>query len=186
MLEDSAIIALYNERNEEAIAATRTKYGRFCYAIAMNILHQTEEAEECESDTYHSAWRHIPPDQPGYLRGYLGKITRRLSISRYRKNHAAKRDGGMELVLDELEQCIPSGECPEQQLEAKELGELISQWLKGLPKDQRQIFVRRYWYGDSLEDLAKKTGLPKALLSQRLSRMRSRLKTCLEGQGVQL
>ena len=102
-MEDREIIRLYQKRDEQAISASRSKYGAFLYGIAMNILHQNQDAEECESDTYHNAWRHIPPDNPWALRTYLGKITRRLSISRYRKNHAEKRNSEMELLLEELE-----------------------------------------------------------------------------------
>ena len=106
-MEDREIIRLYQKRDEQAIAASRSKYGAFLYGIAMNILHQNQDAEECESDTYHNAWRHIPPDNPWALRAYLGKITRRLSISRYRKNHAEKRNSELEVLLEELDQCIP-------------------------------------------------------------------------------
>ncbi len=185
-MEDREIITLYNQRDEQAISATRSKYGAFLYGIAMNILRQSQDAEECESDTYHNAWRHIPPDCPLALRAYLGKITRRLSISRYRKIHAGKRNPEMEVLLEELEQCVPDGSDPAQELEAKELGEIISNWLDQLPEASRLVFVRRYWYGDSLEELSRTFGLPKALLSQRLSRMRGRLKAYLEQQGMGL
>lgn len=185
-MEDREIIRLYQKRDEQAIAASRSKYGAFLYGIAMNILHQNQDAEECESDTYHNAWRHIPPDNPWALRAYLGKITRRLSISRYRKNHAEKRNSEMEVLLEELDQCIPDSSTPEQELEAKELGEIISDWLIQLPEQQKKLFVRRYWFGDSLEQLSKEFELPKRLISQRLSRMRGKLKVYLEQQGVSL
>ena len=178
-MEDREIIRLYQQRDEQAIAASRSKYGAFLYGIAMNILRQNQDAEECESDTYHNAWRHIPPDNPWALRAYLGKITRRLSISRYRKNHAEKRNS-------EMEQCIPDSSTPEQELEAKELGEIISDWLIQLPEQQKKLFVRRYWFGDSLEQLSREFELPKRLISQRLSRMRGKLKVYLEQQGVSL
>lgn len=148
-MEDREIIRLYQKRDEQAIAASRSKYGAFLYGIAMNILHQNQDAEECESDTYHNAWRHIPPDNPWALRAYLGKITRRLSISRYRKNHAEKRNSELELLVEELDQCIPDSSTPEQELEAKELGEIISDWLLQLPEQQKKLFVRRYWFGSS-------------------------------------
>ena len=102
-MEDREIVRLYLSRNEQAISASRSKYGAFFYGIAMNILRQPEDAEECESDTYYNAWRHIPPDEPWALRSYLGKITRYLSISRYRMRRAAKRDCNMERMLDELD-----------------------------------------------------------------------------------
>ena len=185
-MEDREIIRLYQKRDEQAISASRSKYGAFLYGIAMNILHQNQDAEECESDTYHNAWRHIPPDNPWALRTYLGKITRRLSISRYRKNHAEKRNSEMELLLEELDQCIPDSSTPEQSLEVKELGEIISNWLIHLPEQQKKLFVRRYWFGDSLEQLSREFELPRGLISQRLSRMRSKLKVYLEQQGVSL
>lgn len=183
-MEDHEIVGLYLSRNEQAISATRSKYGAFLYGIAMNILRQPEDAEECESDTYHSAWRHIPPDEPWVLRGYLGKITRHLSISRYRMRHAVMRDCNMERMLDELEQCIPDTNDPQQLLEAKEAGKYISKWLQSQQEQNRLLFIRRYWYGDTLDELSKSFGLPKALISQRLSRLRGRLKAYLEQQGV--
>ena len=185
-MEDREIILLYQRRDEQAILASRSKYGAFLYGIAMNILHQNQDAEECESDTYHSAWRHIPPDEPWALRAYLGKITRRLSISRYRKNHAEKRNAELELLLEELDQCVPDSSTPEQALEAKELGETISNWLGQLTEQQKTLFMRRYWFGDSLEQLSREFALPKRLISQRLSRMRGKLKVYLEQQGVSL
>ena len=185
-MEDREIIQLYQQRDERAISASRSKYGAFLYGIAMNILRQNQDAEECEADTYHNAWRHIPPDTPWALRAYLGKITRRLSISRYRKNHADKRNAELEVLLEELDQCIPDSSTPEQELEAKELGEIISVWLGQLSEQQKKLFVRRYWFGDSLEQLSKEFAHPKRLISQRLSRMRSKLKEYLEQQGVSL
>ena len=166
-MEDREIIRLYQKRDEQAIAASRSKYGAFLYGIAMNILHQNQ-------------------DNPWTLRAYLGKITRRLSISRYRKNHAEKRNSELELLLEELDQCIPDSSTPEQELEAKELGEIISDWLLQLPEQQKKLFVRRYWFGDSLEQLSREFELPKGLISQRLSRMRGKLKGYLEQQGVSL
>ena len=183
-MEDHEIVGLYLSRNEQAISASRSKYGAFLYGIAMNILRQPEDAEECESDTYYSAWRHIPPDEPWALRSYLGKITRYLSISRYRMRHAAKRDCNMERMLDELEQCIPDSNDPQQELEAREAGKYIGAWLETQRKENRLLFIRRYWYGDTLEDLSSAFEMPKARISQRLSRLRGRLKVYLEQQGV--
>ena len=138
-MEDREIVRLYLSRNEQAISASRSKYGAFLYGIAMNILRQPEDAEECESDTYYSAWRHIPPDEPWALRSYLGKITRYLSISRYRMRHAAKRDCNMERMLDELEQCIPDSSDPQQELEAREAGKYIGAWLETQRKENRLL-----------------------------------------------
>lgn len=183
-MEDKEIIALYNARREDAISETRHKYGRFCYTIAMNILRLPEDAEECENDTYHTAWRQIPPDQPQKLRAYLGAITRNLSISRYRAQRAAKRFSGVELLLSELEECVPSTDNVEETIAAKELGTLIGKWLAELSGESQAIFVRRYWYGENLTELSDRFGYSKTILSQRLHRLRGSLRRFLEKEGV--
>ena len=128
-MEDKQIIELYFERNEQAIRETENQYGSFCLRIAMNILSIREDAEECVNDTYYSVWKQIPPTVPVSFRAFLGRITRNLSISRFRAMRAKKRYSGMEVLLSELEDCVPSSVNVEQFMEAKQLSEYISDWL---------------------------------------------------------
>lgn len=185
-MEDRQIIELYFQRNETAITETANKYGAFCHKIAMNILSIREDAEECVNDTYHSVWNQIPPTNPNSFRAFLGRITRNLSISRFRTLHAQKRYAGMELMLSELEECIPAPNTIERTIESKELTGYINKWLTTLPEQDAMLFLRRYWYGDSVKDLAKKTNLTAAKMAQTMLRLRKSLKAYLEQKGVTL
>ena len=158
-MEDKKIIELYWDRDESAIVETQKKYGNYCYSIAKGILRQREDAEEVTNDTYAGAWNCIPPHRPEILRTFLGKITRHLSLKRIREKMAQKRGcGEAELVLEELEECIPSASRVEQTMEEKELAEILNSFLEKLPVTQRRVFVCRYWYFDSVEDIAKHFG----------------------------
>lgn len=183
-MEDRQIIALYHGRNETAIAETDRKYGPFCRTIAMNILSVREDAEECVNDTWHAAWRKMPPELPRSLKAFLGRITRNLSISRFRAGRAQKRYSGLELMLSELEECVPSDLSVEKAIEEKELGDIISSWLEDLMEEDRILFVRRYWYGESVKELAAERKCTENQLAQKMRWMRSRLKTHLESKGV--
>lgn len=185
-MEDTQIIALYFQRNESAITETATKYGAFCHKIAMNILSIHEDAEECVNDTYHSVWNRIPPANPCSFRAFLGRITRNLSISRFRAMRAKKRYHGMELMLLELEECIPASNTVEMTIEMQELSMYISDWLYTQSEKDAMLFVRRYWYGDSVQDLAKNTDTTAAKMAQTMLRLRKSLKTYLEQKGVTL
>ena len=183
-MEDKQIIELYFQRNETAISETANKYGAFCHKIAMNILSIREDAEECVNDTYHSVWNQIPPTNPNSFRAFLGRITRNLSISRFRTLHAQKRYAGMELMLSELEECIPTPDTVERTIEGKELTGYINEWLNALPEQEAILFLRRYWYGDSVKDLAKKTNITAAQMAQTMLRLRKNLKAYLMQKGV--
>lgn len=185
-MDDKQIIELYFNREESAIMETAHKYGAFCHRIAMNILSIREDAEECVNDTYLAAWKKMPPEMPNSLCAFLGRITRNLSISRYRSNHAKKRYSGMEVLLSELNDCIPSMEQTEQIIERNRLSSLISDWLDTLPKDDCTLFVRRYWYGEPVKLLAKQYGCTPNRMTQRLLRLRNSLKTILEKEGAAL
>lgn len=185
-MEDKQIIKLYFQRNESAIAETATKYGAFCHKIAMNILSVHEDAEECVNDTYHSVWNQIPPTTPDSFRAFLGRITRNLSISRFRHLRAKKRFAGMELMLSELEECIPASISVEQTIEANELSSYINEWLMTLAEADAMLFTRRYWYADSVQSLAKKSNTTAAKMAQTMLRLRKSLKTYLEQKGVTL
>ena len=183
-MEDCQIIDLYWKRNETAITETDTKYGGFCRRISNNILHDPWDSEECVSDAYGRCWDTMPPQRPNSLRAYLGAILRNLSISRYRAEHAQKRFGGAELLLSELSDCIPAPENTQRTVEAGELGELISTWLRKQATEDRVLFVRRYWNGDSVKALAAEMGLRPNALTKRLLRLRENLRRELEREGV--
>lgn len=183
-MEDRQIIELYHERDETAIRETDKKYGGLCLSIAMNILSSREDAEECVSDTYHAAWLKMPPERPNSLRAFLGRITRNLSISRYRAAHARKRHDGIELLLSELDDCVPSPQDIEAQLDRRLLSEYISRWLDSLHEHDRWLFIRRYWYGDSVQSLAREDGCPANSMAQRMLRLRRSLRTALEKEGI--
>ena len=183
-MEDTQIIDLYWQRDERAIGETDTKYGSFCHKLAMNILHSFQDSEECVSDTYGRCWDTMPPQRPGSLRAYLGTILRNLSISRYRAERAQKRFSGAETLLSELGDCVPAPENVQRTVEAGELAELIDRWLRGLEREERALFIRRYWNGDSVKLLAGELGLRPNALTKRLLRLREGLRRELEREGI--
>lgn len=184
-LTDLQIIDLYWARSEEAITATAAEYGGYCTAIAWNILHSREDTEECVSDTWHRAWQSMPPERPNPLRVWLGKITRNLALDRWRACRAEKRGGGqMEVLLSELEGCLPGGEDPEKKAEDREIIDAVNRWLRELPRTARLIFLRRYWYGDSIADIAKAAHMGQGAVKSALFRARNGLKAYLEQEGI--
>ncbi len=185
-MEDQAIIELYFRRSEQAISETAEKYGGYCGAIATNILSLPEDAEECLNDTWLAAWNDIPPSRPGCLRAYLGRLVRNLAITRFRYVHAAKRASGMDVLLSELEDCLPASGTVEQELEQGELNRILRDWLDGLRAEDRRLFVRRYWHGVSVKALAREAGTKENLMAQRLLRLRKKLKLKLEQEGEAL
>lgn len=183
-MEDKRIIALYWARNEEAIPATAAKYGRYCHAIAFNVLRDDSDSEECVNDTWLSTWNSIPPQRPEIFSAFLGKICRRLSIDRWREKTAAKRGGSqMELALEELSFCIPSAASTEGEFEARELQCLIVSFVRALPDTERRVFLRRYWYLDSVADIAQRFGFSESKVKSMLHRTRAKLKALLEKEG---
>ena len=184
-MKDHEIIALYWERDEAAITATAEKYGSYCHSISYNILHSNEDAEECVNDAYLGAWRSIPPQRPECLSSYLGKIVRNLSLNRYKKYNAQKRGlGQVQGALSELEDCIPTGMDIEQMIEEKALVRYIEQFLYAQPKQKRNIFVRRYWYLCSIQEIAQTYGMSESKTISLLYRMRNKLKEYLEKEGI--
>lgn len=181
-MEDTKIVELFWNRDEDAINKCSDKYGKWLRTIAYNILLNREDSEECENDTYVRAWNAIPPGRPQVLKAYLGRIVRNLSINRIEERSAKKR-GGDNLLLSELSECIPSGVSVEAQIELKELTDIISAWLMELPKNERIIFVRRYWFGDGVKEIAVDLGGSPNKLSGILFRLRKGLKNRLEKEG---
>lgn len=185
-MEDDKIIELYWNRNEEAIRLTSEKYGAFCYHIAHNILRDAEDAGECVNDTWFRAWTVIPPNRPRYLQAFLGKITRNLSLDRYRKNRADKRGGGtVEVLYDELEECISDSR---QEIRAEDflIAEVLEDFLESLAHDARIIFVRRYWYMDSIEQISNRYNMTQSKVKSSLMRSRGILRQLLEKEGITL
>lgn len=184
-MTDEQIIRLYFDRDQAAIAETDRKYGSYCYSIASNLLGR-EDSEECVNDTYHAAWTHIPPEVPQSLKAFLGRIVRNLSISRFRRSHARKRSSGTDVLLSELEDCLPTPQTVETEADSRELSRLISSWLATLSGDDRALFVLRYWHGSAVQDLAEKCGCTPNAVSLRIRRLRKNLKHYLEAKGVSL
>ncbi|AEV68490.1 RNA polymerase sigma factor [Acetivibrio clariflavus] len=186
-MEDNHIIKLYFDRSESAISETANKYGRYCYSISYNILHNHEDAEECVNDTYIKAWESIPPNRPSSLSAYLGKITRYLSLNKYEKYTAQKRGlGQVQAVLDELENFIPTFSSTEQKIDDMALVETLNGFLASLPVETRKIFMRRYWYFSSIKEIAKDYGISQSKVKMTLLRARNELKRHLEKEGVML
>ena len=187
VLDDTKIVQLYWDRNEQAIPATADKYGRYCASIAQNILGNKEDAEECVNDTYISAWNSMPPHRPSILSTFLGKITRNLSFNRYKYNTANKRGGGeAALVLDEIAELVSGTDSVEQEVLRKELVKAIDAFLDGLPDDKRRIFVCRYWYFDSVSNIASRFGMTENNVSVTLNRLRLKLHNHLLERGFEL
>lgn len=180
-MEDYQIIDLFWEWSEKAITAATEKYGSYCRNIANNILHNKEDVEECVNDTYLCAWNSIPPNKPERLEVYLGKITRNLSLNRV-KYYSAKRRGlgQTELVLSELEVCIPAANNVEQELDERFLVKAIEDFLYEQPVEKRNIFIRRYWYMTPIKEIADAYGMSESKTTSLLFRMRKELKVYLE------
>jgi RNA polymerase sigma-70 factor (ECF subfamily) len=185
-VDDKQIIGLYINRSESAMTETASKYGSLCLHIAKNILSIHEDAEECVNDTYHTAWNRIPPTIPKSLRAFLGRITRNMAISRFRANRAQKRYSGMDTLLSELDDCIPNSNNVEKQIEANELGGILSNWLEALPEEDCALFVRRYWHGETVKDLATRCNVSPSKIAQHMFKLRQSLKDALEEKGVAL
>ena len=185
-MEDQGIIALFFERSEQAIEETDKKYGGYCYSIAYNILSNREDSEESVSDTYLAAWNTIPPRRPNFLNAFLAKMTRHISIDRWRKLSAKKRGGGeIILALDELEECVDRNNV-ETELAKKELTRILNAFLSSLSETERNVFLCRYWYMDSIETIACITGFSRSKVTSMLHRTRGKLRKKLAEEGYRV
>ncbi len=182
-MDDREIIALYWERSETAIRETDRKYGKYCHAIAYNILYSKEDAEECVNDTYLKAWDSMPPEKPGRLSAFLGKITRNIALNRYAYDHADKRNVSLTEVYDEAAEPFAD---PSNMLDEMILRDTINAFLASLPAETRILFMRRYWYMSPVKQIAKDYGLPEGTVKSILSRTRKRFKDYLEKEGIDL
>ena len=183
-LEDREIIRLFFERSEQAIGELDNKYGAAVTKTATNILHDRLDAEECVNDTYLGVWNSIPPQQPNPLVSYVCRIARNLAVSRLRSNAAVKRNSNFDLVLEELEDFIPSGADVEADYAYKELTAAIDRFVSSLNYDDRFLFVRRYWYADPVKDIAAMMHQRDARISLRLFRLREKLRIILKKEGL--
>lgn len=183
-MEDARIVDLYWARSETAITETSAKYGSYCYSIAYNILSSREDADEAVNDTYMDAWDSIPPHRPTLLSTFLGKITRRLSIDRWRISHAQKRGSGeMLLSLEELGECISSSESPEGTIAFKELVKAINLFLACLSDTERDVFVSRYWFLASVKEISNRFDMGESRVKTMPHRTRRKLQTYLQEEG---
>ena len=183
-MDDERIVALYFARDEHAIVETDKKYGKYCHYIANNILTNNEDAEECVNDTYLAAWESMPPQRPQILRTFLGKITRNLSIDRYRRAHAEKRKAPVTLAIDELAECIPDPASKASVVDEIALTDALNAFLATLSDTARIAFVKRYFYCASVRDVARDLDLTETHVKVLLHRTRKKCKTFLLEKGV--
>ena len=183
-MEDARIVQLYWDRNESAISETSNKYGSYCTSIAQNILGDQEDAQECVNDTYLNAWNSMPPHRPNMLSTFLGKITRNLCFNKYKHDHAHKRgDGQIPAALDELSECVSGKSDVQTEVEYHELVKAIDEFLESLSPQKRKIFVCRYWYNDSISEIAKLFRMKENAVSMTLHRIRAKLQKYLVERG---
>lgn len=183
-MRDQEIVERYWKRCESAIACSQEKYGAYCFSIAYRILNHWEDCEECVSDTWLHAWNAIPPSRPNALRMYFAKLTRSISFDRWRSRSAQKRGGGqLPLVLEELSECVSSGDTVEDTVLAKDLERSIRTFLQGLPEREGDVFLRRYFFSESLQEIASAYGMTYNHVSVVLSRTRKALKLHLVKEG---
>ena len=184
-MEDKQIVDLFWERSEDAIARTDQKYGRYLLFIAKNVLSDDEDAREVQNDTYLRTWNSIPPERPTRFRSYIGAICRNLSLDRYRERMAEKRSGGIEVAIDELAECVPdTRECDEAA--SKLIADALNRFVAELSVRDRKIFVQRYWYMCSTEQIARENAINKNTVVTVLYRTRKDLKAFLEKEGVNI
>ena len=184
-MDDQEIIARLFARDEEGLTAARARYGPYCAAVARSLLNDPRDQEECLSDTWLRAWNAIPPQRPRSLGAFLAKITRNLAINRLRDGNAQRRGGGqVPLALEELGECVSQAGSPEGELDRQAAEEALNRFLDGLLPLQREVFLRRYWYLDSIEDIARRAGWSKSRVTTTLHRLRVRLRAHLIQEGI--
>lgn len=185
-MDDEKIINLYINRQEIAIHETDKKYGRLCNGISMGILNDKRDCEECISDTWLTLWNQIPPKRPNPLKAYICRIIKNLSLKRYEHDHAKKRNSEYDLSIEELNDCVSKKENVEGKIEYKELKKLIAVFIEELPKEKRVLFLRRYWFLQSVKEIAKDYDMTPKNISVKLLRIRKELKEFLREEGFEL
>ena len=186
ILEDSKIVELFFERSEQALTELSDKYEKLCKKISINILGSEEDALECINDSYLGMWNTIPPQKPDNLKFYLLRIVRNNAVKRFHSNTAKKRNSFYDVALQELEGCLPSEDTIEKELLSDEITSLINSFLEAQSKVNRIIFVRRYYFSDSVAEISKRVNLTENNVSVRLNRMRKSLKNHLEKEGIKI
>lgn len=184
-MEDSHIVALFFERSEDAIHETERKYKRYLESIAGKVLSSQEDTEECVSDTYLAAWQSIPPNKPNSLKAYLGALVRNFALDKLEKQNAKKRQGDALPLLEEIAEIMTKSE-QEQLTDSIALREAINKFLKTLPRDKRTLFVRRYFFFDSIQEIAKSERASESKIKSKLARIRLTLKEHLLAEGILL
>lgn len=186
-MEDKIIVELFLQRDETAVSEAKNKYWSYCYAIAYNILNNREDSEEAASDTFVAAWEAIPPDKPDCLSPFLGRIARNIALNKLRTSKAIKRGGGKtDIAISELEGCLPSSFNTEIIIEEKELAKTINAFLSKLAFTERNVFVCRYWYLDSIKSIASRYGFTQSKVKMMLKRTREKLKIHLEKEEIDI
>ncbi|MWV45686.1 sigma-70 family RNA polymerase sigma factor [Paenibacillus sp. HJL G12] len=185
-MEDREIIQLYFARNERAIEETSKKYRHYCTRIAHNILSNAEDSEECVNDAFLGAWEAIPPKSPDKLSSFLGRITRNIALNRFDYYTARKRSKEFEMILDELNDCLSSTDNVESKYEEEQMAGAISKFLESMKEDHRNIFLRRYWYSDSMADIASRFSISESKTKSVLFRTRKKLHNYLKKEGYVL
>ncbi len=184
-MDDSKIIELFFARNEEAIRHTRDTYGRRLFVLADNIVRNDQDAEECVSDTYMRTWDTIPPRKPARFFAYMAKICRNFALNRLDWKQAAKRNAEVVSLTQEMEVCIPD-ESRDREMEAKELGQILDAFLRTLPEENQMVFLRRYWYVDTIAEIAARYGISESAVNMRLNRTRDKLRAYLAKEGIRV
>lgn len=184
-MEDSQIIELYFNRDENAISATNTKYRNLCYSIAYNILYNADDTNEAINDTYLGVWNSIPPNRPSILSAFIGKITRNISLNKLRNSNTVKRGNReMSLAFDEISDCLFSNQDVEIEVEAKELSKVINDFLYSISETERNVFICRYWYFDSIKMISAQFKFSKSKVKSMLFRIRNKLKKKLMEESL--
>ena len=185
-MEDSMIIEMYWNRNENAIEETNKKYGKYCFSVANNILNSKEDSDECVNDTWLRTWNIVPPKKPDKFRIFLAKITRNLSFDKYKSKNTAKRSGEMLYILDELSECISGGNTTDNEVDMKLLADCINSFLKTVSQRDRTVFLRRYFYAEPVGSIAEKLNITANNASAILSRLRNKLREHLTKEGFEI
>lgn len=185
-MDDERIIGLFWDRKEEAITETSSKYGNLCFHIANNILASHEDSEECVNDTYFSMWSSIPPNRPSRFSAFIGKVTRNLALKRYEYVSAEKRNPEAICSLDELGDCVSGAETVESELENKRIEDAINSFLWRQTEEKRTVFIMRYWYFESVQNISLRTGCSQSKVKSMLYQLRRKLRTYLESEGIEL
>lgn len=185
-MEDKIIIELYWERKEEAVKETALKYGKLCAYIARNILSSQEDSEECVNDTYFAVWNAIPNERPNIFSAFISRITRNLALKKYEYLSAAKRNPGAITSLEELGDCISGTESVEAEIEKRHIESTIDTFLWQQSEEKRNIFIRRYWYFDTIESICKSTGFSQSKVKSMLYQMRQKLRKKLESEEIEV